>query len=90
MAILAGRSRTALQKLEDTLATSAPSEALKPFVGNALTLATQEARIDGQKAALALQRLNYGNSRNWISVSAPVIYSATGEILPLEVSPRPH
>lgn len=40
LAILAGVSRTSIQDLEKTLATSAPSECLEPFVGEPLTLAT--------------------------------------------------
>jgi DNA-binding XRE family transcriptional regulator len=47
LALLAGVSRTALQDLEKTLATSAPSKYLESFVGKALTLATSEPSIDG-------------------------------------------
>lgn len=48
LALLTGRSRQALIKLEDTLVTSAPSESLKPFVGKGLTLVTKGAVIDGK------------------------------------------
>ena len=48
LAIFAGISRTTIQNLEKTLATSAPSEALEAFVGKPLTLATPDPTIDGK------------------------------------------
>jgi DNA-binding XRE family transcriptional regulator len=50
LALLCGVSRTAIQNLETTLATSAPSETLEPFVGKVFTLATNtdDAVIGGR------------------------------------------
>lgn len=48
LAILAGVSRTTLQNLVTTLAISAPSEGLEPFVGKALTLAIDDPKIGGK------------------------------------------
>lgn len=42
LALLCGVSRTTIQNLESTLATSAPSQTLEPFVGKRFTLATSE------------------------------------------------
>jgi hypothetical protein len=50
LAILAGVSRQAIAKLEDTLATKSPSKTLEPFVGKALTLVTTKAQIEGNEA----------------------------------------
>lgn len=50
LAILAGVSRQAISRLENTLATKAPSESLEPFIGKPLTLATEEPKIQGKPA----------------------------------------
>lgn len=60
LATLAGVSRTTLQNMEKTLATLAPSEWLKPFVGERFTLATQNAEISGGSVGnLKIYRSDY-------------------------------
>lgn len=50
LSVLAGVSRQALSQLEDTLASRTPSETLKPFVGQILTLAISDPTIESKPA----------------------------------------